>query len=171
MQKGNKKRQLRKPQRQPRPGSERKLVPQPVFDYPDKKASNKLKGKIALITGGDSGQRARRCALHRLGGAKVLIIDGHLRGAGDQRARCRLVVRRPRRTPGGSQRCRGRGHTPESHSAESTACASLSSALTPNCPDGLVVPASSARRTATSTRRRSSPSAPRPPSRPFCLRP
>ena len=36
MQKGNKKRQLRKPQHQPRPGNERKLVPEPVFDYPDK---------------------------------------------------------------------------------------------------------------------------------------
>ena len=51
MQKGNKKRQLRKPQHQQRPGSEQKLEPQPVFDYPEKGGSNKLKGKIALITG------------------------------------------------------------------------------------------------------------------------
>src|SRR5258707_14158289 len=32
-----------------------------------------------LITGGDRGQRAGRGALHSLGGAGVLTVDGHLR--------------------------------------------------------------------------------------------
>jgi NAD(P)-dependent dehydrogenase (short-subunit alcohol dehydrogenase family) len=55
MQKGGTKRQLRKPQKQQRPGSEKSMHPQPVVDYPDIKGSDKLKNKVALITGGDSG--------------------------------------------------------------------------------------------------------------------
>ena len=56
MQKANQKTRIRPPQRQRKPGSERKLVPLPVFDYQEKKGSEKLGGKIALISGGDSGR-------------------------------------------------------------------------------------------------------------------
>lgn len=37
------------------PGIEAEMIPKPVFDNPCYKGSEKLKGKVALITGGDSG--------------------------------------------------------------------------------------------------------------------
>ena len=37
------------------PGMEYPMVPRPIFDNPNYKGSNKLKDKVAIITGGDSG--------------------------------------------------------------------------------------------------------------------
>jgi len=54
MQKANPKRKLRRAQKQERPGLELKMNPKPISDTP-KAGSGKLKDKIALITGGDSG--------------------------------------------------------------------------------------------------------------------
>lgn len=55
MQESNPKKPLRKPQHQNRPGAEFKMDPPPVYDRPHLKGSGKLEGRIALITGGDSG--------------------------------------------------------------------------------------------------------------------
>jgi NAD(P)-dependent dehydrogenase (short-subunit alcohol dehydrogenase family) len=73
MQKGNKKKQLRKPQHQRRPGVERRLSPSPVFDYPEKAGTNKLIGRRVLITGADSGIGKAVAVLFAKEGADVAI--------------------------------------------------------------------------------------------------
>jgi hypothetical protein len=42
-------------QEQPKPGIESEMTPRPRYEAPLYKGSDKLKGKVALITGGDSG--------------------------------------------------------------------------------------------------------------------
>ena len=60
MQKANPKKNLREPQHQPRPGIEKRMKPVPVSDQPEA-VSAKLAGKVALITGGDSGIGKASC--------------------------------------------------------------------------------------------------------------
>ena len=43
------------PQHQEKPGIESKLTPRPHFEAPHYRGSGKLEDKVALITGGDSG--------------------------------------------------------------------------------------------------------------------
>src|SRR5512143_3996826 len=42
-------------QHQPKPGLESKVRPRPEYQAPQYRAAGKLEGKVALITGGDSG--------------------------------------------------------------------------------------------------------------------
>ncbi len=56
------------------PGFEHEMEPRPVYICQDYQGSNKLKGKIAIITGGDSGI-GRAVSLHfAREGAKVVIV-------------------------------------------------------------------------------------------------
>jgi NAD(P)-dependent dehydrogenase (short-subunit alcohol dehydrogenase family) len=72
MQKAGKKKPLRKPQAQPRPGAEHKMKPAPDA-RPEYPASGKLKDKIALITGGDSGIGRAVALLFAKEGAHISI--------------------------------------------------------------------------------------------------
>jgi NAD(P)-dependent dehydrogenase (short-subunit alcohol dehydrogenase family) len=67
--------QQRTPQQQSKqPGHEQEMAPRPIFIREDYRGSDKLKGKVALITGGDSGI-GRSVAVHYAReGASLAII-------------------------------------------------------------------------------------------------
>lgn len=46
---------IRPPQQQSLPGTEEKMIPQPIDEDPNYRGSGKLQDKVAIITGGDSG--------------------------------------------------------------------------------------------------------------------
>ena len=73
MQKANPKKPLRKLQQQPRPGLEYKMDPVPVADSSTSGGGNKLKGKTAVITGGDSGIGKAVAILFAKEGANIVI--------------------------------------------------------------------------------------------------
>ena len=56
------------------PGMEYLMNPRPIFDNPNYKTANKLKGKVAIITGGDSGIGRAVAIAYVKEGAKVVIV-------------------------------------------------------------------------------------------------
>ena len=61
------------------PGVESLMVPKPIIENPNYKGSDKLKGKVALITGGDSGMGAAAAIAFAKEGADIAIayLDEH----------------------------------------------------------------------------------------------
>src|ERR671916_558555 len=83
------------PQQQPQPGLESRMTPKPLDDDPRYKGSDKLKGKAALITGGDSGIGRAVAIAFAKEGADVAI--SYLNEHSDAEETKRLVQQERRR--------------------------------------------------------------------------
>jgi NAD(P)-dependent dehydrogenase (short-subunit alcohol dehydrogenase family) len=78
------------PQQQPQPGLENRMAPKPMDEDPRYRASEKLKGKAALITGGDSGIGRAVAILFAKEGADCAIVYLPQEEEDAERTRARL---------------------------------------------------------------------------------
>jgi NAD(P)-dependent dehydrogenase (short-subunit alcohol dehydrogenase family)/uncharacterized protein YecE (DUF72 family) len=87
-------------QKQQRPGIEADIEPRPQYQAPDYRAADKLRGKVALITGGDSGIGRAVAVLYAKEGAHVAIVylpqeqrdaDGTRRAVEEEGRTCLLL--------------------------------------------------------------------------------
>ncbi|KAK7362375.1 hypothetical protein VNO77_04486 [Canavalia gladiata] len=78
------------------PGKEYLMHPPPQYNNPEYKPSNKLQGKIAIVTGGDSGIGRAVCNLFALEGATVIFT--YVKGVEDRDARDTLEIIRKAKT-------------------------------------------------------------------------
>jgi NAD(P)-dependent dehydrogenase (short-subunit alcohol dehydrogenase family) len=61
-------------QTQPIPGKESRMDPEPIYDNPDYKGTGRLKGKTAIVTGGDSGIGRAITVAYAKEGCNVVIV-------------------------------------------------------------------------------------------------